>query len=321
MQALKKELSLLVPSLRIFLDIENLTAINDLEALIDKSEVVLIFLSAGYFARWNCLREARQTLVAKKPTIFLREVAFMHGGGSMSLSMQEIDCPQNRILHNSFDEAYEIPGVADIKEALITNIEEHGLMLWHRIVSFKQATLKMIVSRMLHQQHQVRGHLVIAGELKLEDAKPPPLQEGEKFHICMSSHQLQSAAIKAQIMERVKPLPSRRQSFRAQSSFGLQETTKRPQQLVHIGVLGELGCTLQNSANFLLVLSTPALLNKDLMDEVRNALLLGISIITVHDKGTAAASSSFSRVICIHTTVANRVILLVYRSEHRNGRV
>jgi hypothetical protein len=320
MQALKKELSLLVPSLRIFLDIENLTAINDLEALIDKSEVVLIFLSAGYFARWNCLREARQTLVAKKATILLREVAFMHGGGSMSLTMQEIDSPQNQILHNSFDEAYEIPGVADIKEALITNIEEHGLMLWHRIVSFKQATLKMIVSRMLHQQHQVRGHLVIAGELQLEDAKPPPLQEGEKFHICMSSHQPQSAAIKAQIMERVKPLPSRRQSFRAQPSFGFQETAKRSQQL-HIGVLGELGCTLQNSANFLLVLSTPALLNKDLMDEVRNALLLGISIITVHDKGTAAASSSFSRVICIHTTVANRVMLLVCRSEHRNGRV
>jgi hypothetical protein len=79
MQALKKELSLLVPSLKIFLDVENLTNLGDLEALIENSEVVLIFLSTGYFSRWNCLREARETLVAKKEVILLREIAQMHG--------------------------------------------------------------------------------------------------------------------------------------------------------------------------------------------------------------------------------------------------
>ena len=70
MQALKKELRLLVPSLKVFLDgeqalvhscrsnpyarfhtnrhtVENLTSIADLEALIGNSEVVLIFLSSG----------------------------------------------------------------------------------------------------------------------------------------------------------------------------------------------------------------------------------------------------------------------------------
>ena len=79
MQALKKELSLLVPSLKIFLDVENLTNLGDLEALIKNSEVVMIFLSSGYFSRWNCLREARETLVAKKEVILLREIAQMHG--------------------------------------------------------------------------------------------------------------------------------------------------------------------------------------------------------------------------------------------------
>jgi hypothetical protein len=79
MQALKKELGMLVPSMRIFLDVENLTSVADLEALIDHSEVILLFLSAGYFSRWNCLREVRQTLMAKKETILLREVAQMHG--------------------------------------------------------------------------------------------------------------------------------------------------------------------------------------------------------------------------------------------------
>jgi hypothetical protein len=88
MQALKKELGLLVPSLKVFLvsgnirsnanakltllrtqDVENLNSIADLEALI----------SAGYFSRWNCLREARETLVAKKELILMRDVALMHG--------------------------------------------------------------------------------------------------------------------------------------------------------------------------------------------------------------------------------------------------
>ena len=51
MQALKKELQLLVPSMRVFLDVENLSSISALEDLITRSETVLVFLSTGYFAR------------------------------------------------------------------------------------------------------------------------------------------------------------------------------------------------------------------------------------------------------------------------------
>jgi hypothetical protein len=60
-------------------DVENLNSIADLEALISASEVVLVFLSAGYFSRWNCLREAREALVTQKDLILMREVASMHG--------------------------------------------------------------------------------------------------------------------------------------------------------------------------------------------------------------------------------------------------
>ena len=51
MQALKKELQLLVPSLQVFLDVENLSSIGALEDLIARSETVLVFLSTGHFAR------------------------------------------------------------------------------------------------------------------------------------------------------------------------------------------------------------------------------------------------------------------------------
>ena len=49
MQALKKELLLLVPSMEVFLDVENLTSIGDLEQLVAKSDSVLIFLSRGWW--------------------------------------------------------------------------------------------------------------------------------------------------------------------------------------------------------------------------------------------------------------------------------
>ena len=47
MQALKKELVLLVPSLKVFLDVDDLVDIGSLEKLIEGSDVTLFFLSKG----------------------------------------------------------------------------------------------------------------------------------------------------------------------------------------------------------------------------------------------------------------------------------
>ena len=57
--SIKKELQLLVPSVKIWLDVENLQNVADLEANISSSDMTLMFLSRGYFSSWNCLREVR----------------------------------------------------------------------------------------------------------------------------------------------------------------------------------------------------------------------------------------------------------------------
>jgi hypothetical protein len=57
--SIKKELQLLVPSVKIWLDVENLQNVADLEANISSSDMTLMFLSGGYFSSWNCLREVR----------------------------------------------------------------------------------------------------------------------------------------------------------------------------------------------------------------------------------------------------------------------
>ena len=58
-----------------------------------------------------------------------------------------------------------------------------------------------------------------------------------------------------------------------------------PVRELRVGVLGEKDCTLRNSSNLLLLLSAEALCNVGLMNDVREALLMGVHVITVHDKG------------------------------------
>ena len=62
MLAVKKELQLLVPGIRIFLDIEDLAGVGGLESEIEGTDMHLIFLSRGYFSSFNCRREVRHAV-------------------------------------------------------------------------------------------------------------------------------------------------------------------------------------------------------------------------------------------------------------------
>jgi hypothetical protein len=62
-QAIKKELELLVPTIKVFLDVEDLDNIGGLETKIEESDVTLLFLTDGYFASWNVLREVRHAVM------------------------------------------------------------------------------------------------------------------------------------------------------------------------------------------------------------------------------------------------------------------
>jgi hypothetical protein len=58
--SIKKELLLIVPTLKIWLDVENLANIAGLEDNITNIDMTLLYMSKGYFKSWNCLREVRQ---------------------------------------------------------------------------------------------------------------------------------------------------------------------------------------------------------------------------------------------------------------------
>jgi hypothetical protein len=103
--SIKKELLLIVPTLKIWLDVENLANIAGLEDNITNIDMTLLFMSKGYFRSWNCLREVRHaTLVhcstgprviesAAVSAIAQRrsDIGIQGGGGSLILVRETSD--------------------------------------------------------------------------------------------------------------------------------------------------------------------------------------------------------------------------------------
>ena len=56
-----------------FLDVDDLEDIGELETCIRKSSAVAVFLSAGYLESRNCLRELRAAIEHKKQIVVIRE--------------------------------------------------------------------------------------------------------------------------------------------------------------------------------------------------------------------------------------------------------
>ena len=54
---IKRQLQLLVPTASVFLDIDDLEDIGELEKYVAAAQTVLIVLSRGYFGSYNCKRE------------------------------------------------------------------------------------------------------------------------------------------------------------------------------------------------------------------------------------------------------------------------
>jgi hypothetical protein len=81
-----------VPSAQIFLDVDDLENIGDLELYIDQSAVIQFFLSKGYFLSRNCLREVVATLEKKKPFQLVHEADPAKGGAPLDF-LRDRECP------------------------------------------------------------------------------------------------------------------------------------------------------------------------------------------------------------------------------------
>ena len=120
---------------RIFLDVEDLEDIGDLELYVESSSVVLIFLSRGYFLSKNCMREVAAAIEMNKPIVLVHELNPSKGGAS--LQALKAECPEeHRVAVFGVDEAPRL------------------VIPWMRIESFQLESLELIAEETL--QHLPR---------------------------------------------------------------------------------------------------------------------------------------------------------------------
>eukprot|EP00966_Prymnesium_polylepis_P266233 6149917-Prymnesium_polylepis.1 len=103
---------------------------------VQESDVMLLFLSQGYFLSRNCLREVDATLKFKKPYIFVHKADASKGGAPLHVLQLELkDVDQRNELFDGRDD---------------------DVIVWHRIQAFQMVSLLLIVKQMLRHSLQYR---------------------------------------------------------------------------------------------------------------------------------------------------------------------
>ena len=134
---IKRQLQLLLPGIRVFLDVDDLQEIGKLEEYIEQSQCILIFLSRNYFFSTNCLRELDHALKMNKPLVLVHENDLSHGGAALETLMA--DC------HSKGAERMAL-------------FQRQPLILpWERAHDFQLVTLQGIASALLHAGNLVRA--------------------------------------------------------------------------------------------------------------------------------------------------------------------
>ena len=123
---IKRQLQLLVPNMCIFLDVDNLESIDELEAYVEASAMLLVLLgSPKYFYSANCLRELRAAKTHELPLVCVHDSDPTKHGGPL----------------------------ADLRAACSPEFSElvfgTPLVVWHRVHDFQLVSLAAIVEHFL----------------------------------------------------------------------------------------------------------------------------------------------------------------------------
>eukprot|EP00961_Rhodomonas_salina_P298898 3938473-Rhodomonas_salina.1 len=137
-----RKLQLLVPNMKVWLDVDNLEDVGKLEAAVGDSAVFVIFLSAGYFRSANCRRELYTALKWGKPIVAVREADTNKGGATVEELKEE--CRQSCV--ETASATYpEFRGSSEVIERVFA-VEP---IVWVRVNDFQVQSLKLITLRIL----------------------------------------------------------------------------------------------------------------------------------------------------------------------------
>jgi len=117
-----------MPSIPVFLDVDDLLSIDRLEEYVEASGCVLLFLSRGYLISHNCLRETRKAVHTRLPLCFVWEADHAKGGAPLRY-LREHECPP------------------DLVEVIFG--DDAKIIQWHRVIEFQLLSLKKIAEAAL----------------------------------------------------------------------------------------------------------------------------------------------------------------------------
>jgi len=209
MRIIKQRLKEMLPYLEVFLDVDDLEEIGDLEGYIDRTSTILIYCSKGYFQSKNCMRELVSTTTKRKPIIALIDPDASRGGLSVEEVRAQLLEAQASYAKWGFDANTTPNG-----ETLHGHLFQAMAIEWNRIGIFQDVTMRLIAERLLED---AAGTTYVDGELishKLK-ALPPPKDE-HRFHICCSGCNPGALELMVEL--------AREQKFKLQLDEVLQET-------------------------------------------------------------------------------------------------
>jgi hypothetical protein len=176
-----RQLQLLVPEIKIWLDVDNLDDVGKLEEAVTTAGNFLIFLSKGYFASKNCRRELYAARAADKPMIAIQEADKNKGGADIDELKEE--CRKYCTSEDAVALAFPtFPGSNEVLKQVFGEEQHEMPIVWVRVHDFQIASLKEVVLRLLQNSSYYKsgGHadelasgLMVPGEIGTFGFKSP----------------------------------------------------------------------------------------------------------------------------------------------------
>jgi len=148
MRIVKQRLLEMIQDLHVFLDVDDLEEIGDLENYIERSSTILVYCSNGYFTSKNCMREVMSSTNMGKFIIPLIDLDSSRGGlslGEVHAQLQDADSLYKNWGFTDDASSMRWPGSA----TLYAHLFAHEPIEWNRIGHFQDVTMRLIAERLL----------------------------------------------------------------------------------------------------------------------------------------------------------------------------
>ena len=139
----KQRLLEMIPDLKVFLDVDDLEDISDLEGYIERTQQVFIYCSQGYFQSKNCLREIICAQRMGKAVIACVDHDQSRGGLTLAQIREQLHAAEGSYEKWGFD------GETPTGAQLYAKLFECEPLEWERIGAFQDVTMRLIAERIL----------------------------------------------------------------------------------------------------------------------------------------------------------------------------